>query len=338
LERQQEELQRLSETVAKTHQSMKPWSHGLDSIMVHAITGYSLLKGLLFSFGSICVILLFTLPRRFHWMRRCLIGFFLIECSLEVLIVVTNDGWLSSTEQTELFDILRGGLVHLEFITYLIGISASMCCRRYKEPEDAPASNSTHRAPPQQLSESFLDRHDEVLQRLESSEERWKSALKQQRNQTVPPPAFWPTGNPPQGPGMRYPPPMMISPDAQYQQQHAARPTRLEETNNPEASPNPVAAPFFPSHLPNWNVVHGPSWNSMGFQPWMSPPMPQTYPEPSVKETIDFPPTEEEGSEDGKEDHSSVDEDDSNPKKRPASVLDSDESVESEEPCAKRPK
>jgi hypothetical protein len=66
--------------------------------------------------------------------------------------------------------------------------------------------------------------------------------------------------------------------------------------------------------------------------------MPQTYPQPEVKETIDSPPTEEEDFEDAKEDHSSVDEDYSNPKKRPASVFDSDESVESEEPCAKRPK
>jgi hypothetical protein len=261
LQRQREELHRLSETIAKTHQSIKPWSHGLESIMAHGMMGYSLLKGMLFSFGAMFLIWFFTLPSRFQWMRRYMMGLVLLEGFLEIVLVATNDGWLSCAQQNELLVNLRNLLVPLEVTSFLLGALLSCICRRRKHQDDSDDICSTTDLAPESV--GFDDHHKELLRRLETYEERWNDLLvvrQQQPQQATHTSCTLPAA--PIAPGaMQQWTQAVVSPD------HArGPPNRPDDLNSrPGASPMLLSSTFVPHYAATaWNAAAPgpPFWNN----------------------------------------------------------------------------
>ena len=319
MELQRQELQRLTETVTKTHQSMKPWSNGLENIFTSIMAGYSLVRTILFAFGSCCTALFFTFPKRFRWMRWYLIGFILLEGFVEFFILVKNNGRSPSFQEMESCYTFRAVLVHLEVVMYLLGCISSCCCS-FREDENDSGMISQQ----QPLEESYHDRQEKLLRQLESLEERWKTHLSKQEQVALTRCSEQPNTS-------LYHPPQLLARSGQQQE--------IETSKLVEFGLNSVASPSLPSQFPIWSVSPTP-WDLSTFasQPLMSLPSPpqalQTHGEEDTENVL-----RAEEFDDGKEHESRNDYERDCERKRTSSEISvtyNDDEIE--EPSSKRPK
>jgi hypothetical protein len=146
LESQQLKLQKLSEAISKTNQSMKPWLAVLESLVLVVAQNFApAVSGLLSACGSILVIFLFTLPRRFLWIRKYLYGIVLMEVILECGLthVDASIGFVfigtKGYDNFAWISLLRKGAQLLEAMVFVAGLFASFP-RRQQTDRSIPSS------------------------------------------------------------------------------------------------------------------------------------------------------------------------------------------------------
>jgi hypothetical protein len=168
LQQQHEELQRLSEIIARTNKSILPWSVGLDSLASQVLKGYSLLKVFLYLIGVLQVIWLFTYPQRLRWLGYYLKRLAALGALLECGFLWANDGLWSIRKDQDVICDLRAVTFLLGYLVYLVGMVTSLF--RCQDPKVVIPEN----IPSQATQES-------ILARLESFETEWKRVRQQQR-------------------------------------------------------------------------------------------------------------------------------------------------------------
>jgi hypothetical protein len=174
LQQQHEDLERLSEIVARTNTSILPWSMGLDSLASQVLKGYSFLKVFLNLIGLLQVIWLFTYPQRLRWLGYYLKRLAALEALLECRFLWENDGLLSSREGQDFVSDLRAVTFLIGSIVYLVGMVASLFRRQDPKESQVPKVVTPEKIPGQAIQES-------ILGRLESFETEWKRVMQQQR-------------------------------------------------------------------------------------------------------------------------------------------------------------
>jgi hypothetical protein len=172
LKKYRQELQGLSHTVQKTRQSIKPWAQGVDFLMTHAGTTYSILRTLLTSSGTVILLLILTFPKCLHWMRFRLISAVFLAIVAEIILLLFDDGEiLSLPEEMELSGGIEDYLFNFLVTGYIGGVIFSII------------SSCGYQAEEEEKSPNFLDRQDELLQRLEQYDQRWRDMVSQQQQQ-----------------------------------------------------------------------------------------------------------------------------------------------------------
>lgn len=174
LQQQHEELERLSEIVARTNTSILPWSMGLDSLASKALKGFSFLKFFLYLIGVLQVIWLFTYPQRLRWLGYYLKRLAALEALLECRFLWENDGLLSSREGQAFVSDLRVVTFIIGSLVYLLGMVASLFRRQDPKESQVPKDVIPESIPNQVIQQS-------ILSRLESFETEWKRVMQQER-------------------------------------------------------------------------------------------------------------------------------------------------------------
>jgi hypothetical protein len=177
LQQQHEELERLSEIVARTNKSILPWSMGLDSLASQVLKGYSFLKAFLYLIGVLQVIWLFTYPQRLRWLGYYLKRLAALEALLECRCLWENDDLLSSREGQDFVSDLRAVTLLIGSLAYLLGMVASLFRRQDPKETQVPKVVIPENIPNQAIQES-------ILSRLESFETEWKRVMQQQQRET----------------------------------------------------------------------------------------------------------------------------------------------------------
>jgi hypothetical protein len=172
LQNQHEELERLSQIVARTNTSILPWSVGLDSLASQVLKGYSFLKVFLYLIGVLQVIWVFTYPQRLRWLGYYLKRLTALEAILECRFIWENDGLLSCREGQALVSGLRAVTFIIASLFYLLGMLTSLFRRQDSKETQVPEVVTPENIPNQAIQES-------ILSRLESFETEWK--MQQQR-------------------------------------------------------------------------------------------------------------------------------------------------------------
>lgn len=200
--RQREELQELVETVVRTQNSIKPWSLSLDSLYTYLQNAYRMIQWFLNALGECIVIWLLCLPPCLRWLRSYMMGWVILAGAIECVVAIGNDGWLSQDDEEEFVQSVRSLLLLLEVFTFVLGLLVSMCCccRRNKSNKDSGDDDNEgdmrkntqqHQSPPSE------ERREDVLERLQMYEERWKAILHQQSTLAVQPSPVRPQQAPP---------------------------------------------------------------------------------------------------------------------------------------------
>jgi hypothetical protein len=132
LKSQQLKLQKLSDAISKTNQSMKPWLAVLESIVLVVAQNFTqAVSGLLSACSSILVIYLFTVPRRFLWMRKYLYAIVLSEVLLECGLTHVDASiglvfiGMKVNDHFAWVSMLRNGAQLLEAMVFVGGLFAS---------------------------------------------------------------------------------------------------------------------------------------------------------------------------------------------------------------------
>jgi hypothetical protein len=131
LRRQKNELAALSDTVARAHQSIRPWSLNLQSFYLYAQNAYRILKWMLHIIGSAILIWIFTMPQCLRWIRRYMLIWIVTGGLIEALFISLQQHGQSSDEDIdEMSSLLRGAMSVIETAFYLLGALISPCFRR----------------------------------------------------------------------------------------------------------------------------------------------------------------------------------------------------------------
>ena len=143
LERHSKELKTLAATVQYTKQSIQPWAQSIQFVLSHATLGYSVLRILLTSIGTILAVLLFTFPLRMRGVRRLLfcstvLGGFVAEIAI---LVLWKLDLIDNKTQTDYSHHLKQGLYHFLVFAYIGGLAR---CLFSPHAKPAEATNQIH--------------------------------------------------------------------------------------------------------------------------------------------------------------------------------------------------